>query len=363
MSYELWIDRQGSLLRAAVVRGRALVDLYIDSRHLPTQVGAVFVGRVASRLAGGEAYIDLGGGQLGYCDSAPDGEPAFLVQITRDATDGKQAKVSADVSLAGRLVVALSRGSKVRVPQDHEFAKEAARTVLGGLGCGFILRSLGARLLAESGAQGPGAEAIKAEAQGLAAELASLRAGLADRQPRCLRPAPDAITRASMAYAGQLTHIRADSTALADVGRREAERHLGQPGLFELIDLEGAIAALASPHVPLPGGGALVIEPTEALVAVDVNAGNQPPDAVNLALAPELARQLRLRNLAGTIIVDLIDNPPAATRTAILNALTNALADDPCGAVVHGITRLGLVEITRTQRGQPLHRVIRAAHD
>ncbi len=356
MALELWIDRAGPLLRAAMVRDGALFDLFVDSQHCPSQVGSVHVGRVARRMPGsGGVFVDIGGNSEVWCETAPDGEPAFLVQITRDADGAKQAKASAEVALAGRYVVALSRGGKVRVPYELDWAKAAAKAVLNGLGCGFILRTHGARQLAQADLA-----PLRAEAEMLAAQMLVFKQALAIRTPRRLAQPPNAIDRAMLLYGQQIAAIRADESAAALVrGRDGVQLHRGTPGLFELTDLEGAFSALASPTVPLPGGASLVIEPTAALVAVDVNAGAVPPETINFAMLGPLAQQLRLRNLAGTIVVDLVGVPETLKeQRKLLAALEDVFADDPCGAVVHGITRLGLVEITRTRRGLPLHRLL-----
>jgi Ribonuclease G/E len=113
---------------------------------------------------------------------------------------------------------------------------------------------------------------------------------------------------------------------------------------------------LREPRVDLKGGGSLVIESTEALVAIDVNAGEAAnPLAVNLIAAGEIARQIRLRNLSGIIVVDALKMRARPDQSKLLNALKRATAGDPAGVNVFGMTKLGLVEMTRQNVGSSLN--------
>ncbi len=119
--------------------------------------------------------------------------------------------------------------------------------------------------------------------------------------------------------------------------------------------LDEAEEALSQPVVPLPSGGSLVIESTEALVAIDVNAGeNANPLAANILAAREAARQIRLRQLGGIIIMDALKMAGRTDRDKFLTALKDSVADDPAGVQVFGLTKLGLVEMTRRRLGPPL---------
>lgn len=133
-------------------------------------------------------------------------------------------------------------------------------------------------------------------------------------------------------------------------------------------ELEAEIAALFEPTLELPGGGAIHCEPTRALVAIDVDSGlggrgerSRDHLAINRAMLPVLARQIRLRNLAGTIMVDFAGLP--ARKRALLGAeLASHLGTDPQGARLSGFTPLGLAEIVRTRRHPPLHELAAGPH-
>lgn len=117
-------------------------------------------------------------------------------------------------------------------------------------------------------------------------------------------------------------------------------------------ELDDVLETLGQPVVALPGGGDIVIEPTEALVAIDVNGGANPnPLAVNLRAMQEIARQIRLRDLSGMLVIDALKMKQRTDRAKVLNALTRATANDPAKVQVFGITKLGLIELTRGRRG------------
>jgi ribonuclease G len=135
----------------------------------------------------------------------------------------------------------------------------------------------------------------------------------------------------------------------------EAQIEPAEAGLFDLHDLDEAISALAEPRVALPGGASLVIEPTEALTVIDVNAG---PEAnalsVNLTAAGEIGRQLRLRHIGGIVVIDFISMTRPRDRDRIVDALKVAVADDPAQTYIVPMSALGLVEMTRERRGPGL---------
>lgn len=123
---------------------------------------------------------------------------------------------------------------------------------------------------------------------------------------------------------------------------------------FELMDLDAQIEGLLARHVPLAGGAGLVIDRTEALTVIDVNGGSQGV-AANKAALVEIARQLRLRNIGGVVLIDIVGKGSAT----MLEELRRATSDDPCPVEVFGITKLGLIEMARARRGYELSRVLK----
>ncbi|MDD3288103.1 MAG: ribonuclease E/G [Alphaproteobacteria bacterium] len=125
------------------------------------------------------------------------------------------------------------------------------------------------------------------------------------------------------------------------------------------IDLDDIIDGLLNPVVTLPGGASLVIETTEALTAIDVNGGSSNnPLGLNLVAIAEAARQIRLRNVSGIIMMDCMKMHQRTNTNTAINALKKATEDDPAKVNIFGMTRLGLIEFTRTRRLRSLEEII-----
>ncbi|WP_448191021.1 ribonuclease E/G [Azospirillum sp. sgz301742] len=372
---EVLVDRLGPLMRAAVLTGGRLTDLYIDNAERPSLLGSVFLGRV-ERIATGldAAFVELGTGKpglLGVADArGPKGRverigtllrtgQPVLVQVKADAVGAKGPTLTMDVTLPGRFLVhaPLARGiavSKrlVQGPARTELVRRLEAVVLGE---GWIARS---------GAATAAPDVLAAEAEALVLAWRAVQQA-ATSAPALLRHGPDAAQRALIEH-GSPTRIVAEgkshAAALADWCAEFAadladrvEAYTASPGLFEMRDLDEEIDTLLGPRVPLSAGGSLVIERTEALTVVDVNAGERGNALdVNLEAAREIARQLRLRNVGGIVVVDFVNMKGRGDAERLLNALSAAVADDPAQTQVYGLSKLGLVEMTRARRGTAL---------
>jgi Rne/Rng family ribonuclease len=180
----------------------------------------------------------------------------------------------------------------------------------------------------------------------LVAEAISLKqdwlAAMACPATGLLREGPDAAARLLADYAGQ------------DIRRASAT--------FEQRGLEGEWAALQAPRIMLgPHGASLMIEKTAALTAIDVNTGTASSTEANAAAAREIARQIRLRNLSGLIVIDFASPGPRHQGDGLYQALQKALGTDPAGCRIAGITPSGLVELTRPRRDPPLAEILETA--
>ena len=183
-----------------------------------------------------------------------------------------------------------------------------------------------------------------------------------DGPPRLLRRGPDAALRLAAAHPTLpvLTDSASEAARLRAALGPERVRLLTHPAFDDAV--EAAFDELALPEVPLPGGGRLIVSPTPALTALDVDTGAAAGRSsgahrqVNAAALAEAARQIRLRHLAGPILLDLAGGS-AASRAALLPALRSAAGADPLLRVV-GLTGLGLMEMVRTRIHPPLHEVL-----
>nr|WP_246423572.1 ribonuclease E/G [Roseospira goensis] len=214
--------------------------------------------------------------------------------------------------------------------------------------------------------------AAGADPGALAADLASLRAAWADLAaraeaspaPALLRPPPvdwDALlgpadpppARIVVDDAAAVPGLTADLAAWLDPVPPVALHH-DPADLFEATGAAEALDAALAPVVPLPGGGRLIVEPTAALVAIDVDAGAGDARTANAEALADLPRTVRLRGLAGAILVDLIPGGGPRLPGPARRALEAALAADPATARLAGVSRLGLLEISRERRGPAL---------
>ncbi len=183
------------------------------------------------------------------------------------------------------------------------------------------------------------------------------------------RRGPGAVERLALFH--PQAPVRVDDPAMAAALRPALGERitLVRPPAFDAA-LEAEIEALGEPSVPLPGGGSLSVHPTPALIAIDLDAGGAAAGragkgamhrALNEAALPVLARQIRLRNLSGAILIDWAGLSPRK-RTSIGPALAAALADDPLRPRLLGFTHLGLAEIVRTRVHPPLHELLAGPH-
>jgi Ribonuclease G/E len=280
---EILINAAPGETRLALVEDGRLIEYVTSRADARSQVGALYLGRVASVSRPLDAaFIDLGferTGLLAFADTK-EGAPkltegaAVAVRVLRDASADKGPKLTARLEYA--------------VPSDA-------------------------------------------------------------KAPLLLRAAPDPIDDFLAA------RVQPGWRVIADHPRADAELHRARTSIFAEHDIEGQIEAALQPIVALPDGASLVIEETAALVAIDVNTGPRG-DAytVNLAAAAEIARQLRLRNLAGQIVIDFVAMKRRDRREQVIAALRAAVADDARDVHVLGLTRLGLAELTRRRVGESL---------
>jgi ribonuclease G len=346
-------------------------------------VGHVWKGRVENVLAGMEAaFVEVGLGKNAFLhvdDVVALGVPKhrrqiaellskgdeILVQATKDPMGSKGARLTMQLSLAGRFLVYVPYGEGVGVSKrldDEE--RERLRSVVGALpreGGGVIVRTAAAGVSARE----------------LERDLASLHLlwrtlqerGAAAKAPVQLYSEADVSLKVIRDLFGQhadevlvdderqheriLGFLRRTSPELAE----HVRLYRGPVPLMEAYGVEKAIRSTLDRRVPLPSGGSLVIDDTEAMAVIDVNTGRnvgkgnttleETITRTNLEAADEVVRQLRLRDIGGIVIIDFIDMNEDRNRRAVTAALEQALAADRTKTYVVEISPLGLVEMTR----------------
>jgi ribonuclease G len=349
---EILVDVSPGETRVAILTDGRLDEVLIERDNEPSLVGAVVLAPVTMvRRDLGAVFVDLGKSD-GYLDRfsgpPPNQGESVIVQVVAEAHRSKAARVSADPTLQGDLLDLLP------TQPDHAVARaitaKGERRRLRETVDGVVPDDVG--LLIHAQAKGCEAQALEAEATDLMARWSEIqagaRAGKGERRFRILDPAPGPFSRAR--------RIAPDA--------RVTE---GRDGiLFGERDIDEAIARATERRTVLPGGTALVIEETEALVAIDVDTGGsrgalENPEAFAREVAAGLARQIRLRRLAGLIVIDFPRTASADARRALTTGLEQAMAGDADPLTVHGWTRSGLLELTRPRRAPSLHESLRDA--
>lgn len=283
-----------TLRRAALIIDGRLEALEIDRLNdTGPKWGAVYRAKLVERMtAMGAAFVDLGG-QRGFLPDAGDALPGAIltVQVRREAEGDKAARVSTDIQVEHRLVVHTPTKPGVNVSKKitQREERDVLRDALDGLKGGYVIRTA---------AEGMMADELREIAESLSLPY--------QREVGLLREGPEALARLELLY--ENAPIEED---------------------FELLNIDAQIDALLSPRVDLPEGAWLTIEPTAALVAIDVNTGQaRGGDAlqrVNLAAAAEIPRQLRLRHLGGSVAVDFAGGPKGKARTRLEQAIGRSL--------------------------------------
>jgi len=386
--------------RVGVMQAGAPQELHIERAANRGLVGNIYVGKVARVLPGMQsAFIEIGLERAGFLHVADIWEerqntqlndaPAKpierilsegqsrLVQVIKDPIGTKGARLSTQISIAGRLVVYLPQDPHIGISQriEDETERQLLREKLAQLLSadetgGFIIRTV-----AET--------ATDAELRGDIEYLKKLWHGIRGRA--LTAPAPTLLYQDLSLAQRVLRDIAGESTGRIIIDSREnfqklqefaaeytpkvlekLEHYTGERPLFDLYNVEDEIERALARRVELKSGGYLILEQTEAMTTIDVNTGGYVgtrsfDDTIfktNLEAAQVIARQLRLRNLGGIIIIDFIDMESAEHRSAVLAELNKALARDRTRISVNGFTGLGLVEMTRKRTRESLEHVL-----
>ena len=395
--YLMVVSKAASATQIAVLEGRNLIEHYVShpSDDVTQIHGNIYLGRVQNVLPGMEAaFVDIttpknavlyrGDVQYDAEDIEEKGgnprieqllkaKQMIICQVTKNPIAHKGARLTQEVSLPGRFVVLIPNsrtyGISKRLPDPE---RKRLRSVLDGVkpeGHGIIVRTAAENVTAEE---------IERDVLGLLEQWRQIEqlAASADG-PTLLYREPDMAVRVireefNKDYRGVVIddrglfeevrdYVAAVAPALAD--RVEHYDLDAEPlSLYERYHVHEQLHRALDRKVWLPSGGSLIIEHTEALTVIDVNTGKNVgrsslEDTVfanNLEAAEEIAKQLRLRDIGGIIVIDFIDMEVKANRAAVISAFRDALARDKTRTQVFDISELGLVEMTRKRIGEGL---------
>lgn len=372
MTSELLVSATPYGLRAAEIANGRVRAFHVESAARPGRVGDIVWAGMRRAAGGLEAtFLDIGDERAAYLEKAVASGDRLLVQITRGPFGRKGARVSDRPKLVGRYVVFDPHGTKVSV--SRQLDDDTTRRRLGDL-AGALSGGEGAFTVRTAAAAVDDA-LIRAEAERLRQRWSEIKRAIASQAaPACLDQAGGLLTRLLRDIAPpDIAHIRFDDRRCLAHAREVAGRDMPDlmdkleafepaDALFDLCDAAQAFEAALMPVVALPSGGRLTIEPTNALVAIDVDTagatGAHRRDSTLRAACREaanrVAHEIVLRNLAGLIVVDFPHLPSVDDRRQLSATMTAALDDDRTPHAVVGMTPSSLMEITRRRVGEPL---------
>jgi len=403
MQQDILINWSPQETRVAVVELGAVQELHVERSLERGLVGNIYLGKVARVLPGMQsAFIDIGLERAAFLHVAdvwqrqPEGEPpqvarssqslvpiekqvfegqALMVQVVKDPIGTKGARLSTQISIAGRHLVFLPQddhiGVSQKIPTDQRDAlRRRLQNLVGSQGGGFILRT----------------NAEDSSDAELGEDIAYLRktwARIKDASTRLpvqslLHQDLTLLQRVLRDLVGESTQtIRIDSKEQFEglltfakefmpAAAARLQLYKGERPIFDLYAIDEEVAKALGRRVELKSGGYLIIDQTEALTTVDVNTGGYVgarnfDDTIfktNLEAAHAIARQLRLRNLGGIIIVDFIDMAREEHQAAVLDEFKKQLARDRVKTMAGGFSQLGLLEMTRKRTRESLSHML-----
>lgn len=388
------VRQTGDRTQIAVLEDKVMVEHYVNRNSNISYVGNVYLGKVQNVLPSMEAaFVDIGKGRnavlyagevnwdaAGLADGTPrkiehvlkTGQPV-LVQVTKDPIGQKGARLTSQVSLPGRFLVYVPSGEMSgisrRLPDDE-------RSRLKNILKDFVPDEAG--VIVRTAAEGASQEELEHDVSRLKAQWEDIREKAENPStsaPSLLYSEPDLTVRVIRDIFNEdfkKLIVQGDEASdeinnylgfIAPELTSKIEKWTGTKDLFSEYRIEEQLAKAFDRKVYLPSGGSLVIDRTEAMVVIDVNTGKfigkggnleETVTKNNLEAAEEIARQLRLRDLGGIVVIDFIDMTLESNREAVMRRLIECLGRDRTKHQVAEVTSLGLVQMTRKRVGQGL---------
>ncbi|HHX23100.1 MAG TPA: Rne/Rng family ribonuclease [Thermoanaerobacterales bacterium] len=402
MSKEILADVDGEQLRIGVLEDRQLVEFYVEKTYDERVIGNIYKGRVANVLPGMQAaFVDIGLGKntflyvgdlnnysfgsedadviedfrnISIKDILREGQ-SVLVQIVKEPIGTKGARVSTNITLPGRYLVLMPTVDYVGI--SRRIQNEEERQRLKALAEQIRPQNMG--VIVRTVAEGKEIDELKADMESLIRLWDNIKMKQKSaKAPKLIYKDMNLLARivrdiytpevskfyvnTPYGYEKVLELVSIISPALKD----RVSLYMGKEDIFEYFNIESEIERALERKVWLKSGGYIVIDHTEALTSIDVNTGKfvgsiDLEDTVvktNIEAAREIAKQLRLRDIGGIIIIDFIDMNSPEHEKMVISTLELELKKDRTKAHVLGITNLGLVEMTRKKVRQSLDEVL-----
>ena len=382
----------------SVIEDNVLVEHYVSDIQEVATVGNIYLGRVQNVLPSMEAaFVDIGqarngvlyAGEVNWDSARLEGQPrrielAFksgdpvLVQVTKDPIGHKGARLTSQVTLAGRFLVLVPSGGMTGVSRK---LSERERSRLKNIVSKVAPKDMG--VIIRTAAEGASEEAITKDLESLVRQweriIAKRDEFLHGKRPKLLQGEPDVAIRvvrdifnddfSKMIVEGERVYGRIEEyldTMAPDLKDKlekwDPAEHEGKD-VFDKWQIDSQLRKGMERQVYLPSGGSIVIDRTEAMTTIDVNTGRfigrgksleETVTRCNLEASEEIARQLRLRDIGGMVMIDFVDMVMPANRDLVLRRLVECLARDRTKHQVAEVTSLGLVQMTRKRIGQGL---------
>ena len=392
------VRERGHHTQISVIEDNVLVEHYVSDIQEVATVGNIYLGRVQNVLPSMEAaFVDIGqsrngvlyAGEVNWDATRLEGQPrrielAFksgdpvLVQVTKDPIGHKGARLTSQVTLAGRFLVLVPSGGMTGVSRK---LSERERSRLKGIVSKIAPKDMG--VIIRTAAEGAKEEAIVKDLESLVRQRERINAKREEfwhgKRPKLLQGEPDVAIRVvrdifndnfgELIVEGDKVYERIEEyldTMAPDLKEKlskwDPSEHQGKD-VFDKWQIDAQLRKGMERQVYLPSGGSIVIDRTEAMTTIDVNTGRfigrgksleETVTRCNLEAAEEIARQLRLRDIGGMVMIDFVDMVMPANRDLVLRRLVECLARDRTKHQVAEVTSLGLVQMTRKRIGQGL---------
>lgn len=398
---EILINVIPSETRVALIENGIVQEVHVERNTNKGLVGNIYIGKVSRVLPGMQAaFVDIGLEKAAFLHASDilhvaevqddlksqemkvkdirelvrEGQE-LQVQVVKDPIGTKGARLTTDITIPSRHLVYIPSSETCGISQRIEDEQERQRllTMLTELNAG-----LGGGLIARTAAEGATREELEQDVQFLTRLWSKVQSRKARKKNRLIYEDLPLARRILRDFAGEaIDRIRVDSNLsyneikgfvedfIPELVPR-LEYYQGELPIFDLFDVENEIQRALQRRVDLKSGGYIIIDQTEAMTTVDINTGafvghRNLEDTIfntNIEATQAIARQLRLRNLGGMVLIDFIDMQSEEHRHRVLSSLTAAMQKDRVKSQIHGFTALGLVELTRKRTRESLEHTL-----